>query len=238
MDSLREAFSSKFIFEKEEIDMQSIYNKIADIGQSLHADKIVLYGSRARGDSRERSDIDIAVYGMPASNQHQFWSELEELPTLLDFDVVFVDEATSPALLENINKDGIILMNKMQEKYTKLKDAVTRLNEALQEYKTHSSDVVRDGVIQRFEFCTELAWKTTREYLIDQGYTEINSPKAVMKQAYADGIITDESTWLALLTDRNITSHIYDDATAAGVFNRIDSQYISLFTTLVTTLSK
>ena len=73
---------------------------------------------------------------------------------------------------------------------------------------------------------------------IDQGYTEINSPKAVMKQAYADGIITDESTWLALLTDRNITSHIYDDATAAGVFNRIDSQYISLFTALLTTLSK
>ena len=223
---------------KEDLDMDTIYKKIADIGKSFQADKIVLYGSRARGDNRERSDIDIAVYGMPASNQHRFWLELEELPTLLDFDVVFVNEATSSALLDNINKDGVILMNKMQEKYTKLKDAVARLNEALQEYKVHSSDVVRDGVIQRFEFCTELAWKTIREYLLEQGYTEINSPKGVMKQAYADGIITDENAWLALLTDRNMTSHIYDDVTAADVFNRIDSQYIGLFTMLIDTLSQ
>lgn len=220
------------------MNIKNLYTQIADIGKTLNADKIVLYGSRARGDNRERSDIDLAVFGMPMSNQVKFWSALEELPTLLDFDVVFVAETTSEALLYNINKDGIIIMNKMQEKFTKLKDAVLRLSEALEEYKVNPSDVVRDGIIQRFEFCTEIAWKTVREYLIDEGYTEISSPKGVMRQAYADGIISDESAWLSLLTDRNMTSHIYDDSTAAAVFTRISSQYLGLFNKLIGILDK
>lgn len=58
--------------------------------------------------------------------------------------------------------------------------------EAIVDYDQMGLDSIRDGVIQRFEFCVELAWKTLREYLLDQGYTEINSPKSVMKQAFAD----------------------------------------------------
>ena len=78
-------------------------------------------------------------------------------------------------------------------------------------------------MIQRFEFCTELAWKTLREYLLDQGYTEINSPRATLKQAFAEGIITDEA-WLTMLADRNMTSHVYDDATAAENFRPYPKQ--------------
>lgn len=220
------------------MDIKEIYNRIAGIGKALNAGKIVVYGSRARGDNRENSDIDLAVFGMPTENHPRFWSALEDLPTLLDFDVVFVSGKTSQALLENINRDGFVIMDKMQEKYAKLKDAVNRLNEALKEYALNCSDVVRDGVIQRFEFCTELAWKTAREYLIDQGYTELNSPKSVMRQAYADGIISDESSWITLLTDRNRTSHIYDDAAAEEVFNRIASRYVVLFGALIEKLAK
>ena len=90
-------------------------------------------------------------------------------------------------------------------------------------------DSIRDGVIQRFEFCTELAWKTMREYLIDQGYTELNSPKAVVKQAFAFGMIQDQAAWIELLNDRNLTSHVYDESTAKLIFNRIEQQHLALF---------
>lgn len=217
--------------------MEALFNQIKELGITYHADKIVLFGSRARGDCRERSDIDIAVYGMQRENQVPFANAIDDLQTLLDFDIVFVTDNTAPELLKNIERDGIILMSKMEEKSTKLKAAVQRLKEALSEYASNPSDVVRDGVIQRFEFCTELAWKATREYLIDQGYTDINSPKSALKTAYADGIVNDETAWLSLLNDRNLTSHIYDDATAAEIFGRIQTTHTALFDELVSRLT-
>ncbi len=209
-------------------NLNGIYQSIAAIGRRLGADRVMLYGSRARGDCRERSDIDIAVFGAPAASQSDFLEALEELPTLLDFDLVYVTDATDKGLLENIQRDGVILMDKFQEKYGKLNQAVERLEEALRDYETVKLESVRDGVIQRFEFCTELAWKTVREYLLDQGYSNINSPKAVMKQAYADGLLDDEHGWIDLLNARNMTSHIYDEATAAGVFRDIQGTYCPL----------
>lgn len=166
---------------------------------------------------------------MPRENQVLFADEINSLPTLLEFDIVFITDKTSPELLHNITKDGIILMSKFKDKYAHFVDAVNRLKEALQDYENHPLSTIRDGVIQRFEFCTELAWKTTREYLIEQGYTEINSPKSVMKQAYADHLIEDETSWLELLNDRNITSHLYDEESAQEIFENIKDKYVSLF---------
>ena len=53
-----------------------------------------------------------------------------------------------------------------------------------------------------------------------------------MRQAYADGLITDQSGWLKLLEDRNLTSHIYNDATAGEIFQRIGANHLALFQAL------
>lgn len=129
-------------------------------------------------------------------------------------------------------------MNKAEEKYGKLRHAVQRLQEAIDDYHKNELDSIRDGVIQRFEFCTELTWKTVREYLLDQGYTEINSPKSVMRQAFADGLINSDTAWIELLNDRNATSHIYDEATAEQIFQHIEENYCSMFCNLISKLDK
>lgn len=169
---------------------------------------------------------------MPEKNRPLFWWDAEELDTLLKMDIVHITGDLDEAFLENIKKDGVVLMDKALEKRNKLNIALIRLEEALATYGDTPNSVVRDGVIQRFEFTTELAWKATREYLLDQGYADINSPKAVMRQAYADGLITDQSGWLKLLEDRNLTSHIYNDATASEIFQRISTSHLALFQAL------
>ncbi|MCD8159996.1 MAG: HI0074 family nucleotidyltransferase substrate-binding subunit [Clostridiales bacterium] len=212
--------------------LTTIYRQIASIGHRLGAGQVVLYGSRARGDQRPRSDIDLAVFGAAPETYAPFLDALEELPTLLDFDLLYVTADTDPELVNNIKRDGVILMNKLQEKHGKLVQAIRRLEEGIADYDRLGLDSIRDGVIQRFAFCTELAWKTAREYLLDQSYTDLNSPKSVIRQAYADGLIQDEGGWLALLTARNQTSHIYEEATAQAVFLAMKTTYLPLLRAL------
>lgn len=85
-----------------------IYDRIAALGKQYAAYKIVLFGSRARCDYREKSDIDIAVFGLPADSRGVFWAAVDELPTLLSFDVVFAEDA-SEELLKNIKEDGVVI---------------------------------------------------------------------------------------------------------------------------------
>lgn len=121
--------------------------------------------------------------------------------------------------------------------FPKFSSAVDRLEEAIEDYSKDPSDTVRDGVIQRFEFCTELSWKTMREWLIDEGVTDINTPKSVMRAAYAACLIDDDALWTDLINDRNQTSHIYSEDTARNIFARIRSDYYPAFRTLVNKLN-
>lgn len=214
--------------------MDRTIEQIKALAARYHAMRLVLFGSRARGDHHDRSDYDIAVWGMGDRDRALFQDAVEnDLDTLYAVDLVFVNEQTAPALLESINKDGITLMDRYQTKFENYAHAVARLREGITAYKENPQKIIRDGVIQRFEFTCELAWKTTREFLLEQNFTELNSPKATMRQAFAYGLIDEEAAWIDLLNARNQTSHIYDDATAQQISDRISRQYIILFEQLL-----
>ena len=51
--------------------------------------------------------------------------ECEDLPTLLKFDIVHMQDGMNPAFVANIEKDGVELMDKLHEKYNYLKEAVS-----------------------------------------------------------------------------------------------------------------
>ena len=196
--------------------------------------KIVLFGSRARGDYRPNSDIDLAIFSRSISNLEvaNFTNEIEDLDTLLKFDIVLMTPDTDPRLLENVKQEGVVLMELLSNKVENLRKAVERLSEGILELQANQSSIVRDGVIQRFEFTTELAWKATREYLMDQGFVDINSPKLVMKEAFSFGLITDDNIWIQILNDRNLTSHIYKEEIADEICERIIKTYFQEFKAL------
>lgn len=202
--------------------------------------KIILFGSRARGDFRSSSDIDLAIFSKDESSLEvaNFMNDIETLDTLLKFDIVFINTNTDEKLLANINKEGIVIMERLLNKLHNFKSAVERLGEALIELENSSSSVVRDGVIQRFEFTTELAWKATREYLLDQGFVEVNSPKSVMKEAFSYGLIKNDEIWVQILNDRNLTSHIYKEDISIEICNRIIATHFNELKALSERLNK
>lgn len=89
--------------------MEQIYHQLANLAKRHGAKRLVLFGSRARGDYHERSDIDLAIYGMPESSRGAFWLDVEELPTLLKLDIVHISPGMDPCFLSNVERDGVTL---------------------------------------------------------------------------------------------------------------------------------
>ena len=79
--------------------------------EKFNLSKVILFGSRARGDNRSRSDIDLAVEGGDVLN---FKFEIDEdAPTLLMFDIVDLSEKLNEDFLAEIERDGVILYEKI-----------------------------------------------------------------------------------------------------------------------------
>ena len=82
---------------------------IAEITQRCRnygAQKIILFGSRAKGTETERSDIDIAVSGVASSDIFELEEALEDIPTLYTIDLVDLDTCKNELLLEDIKQYG------------------------------------------------------------------------------------------------------------------------------------
>lgn len=80
-----------------------------------------------------------------------------------------------------------------------------------------TSDLTRDGAIQRFEYTFELCWKTMRRLLRAKG-AEVNFPKDVFREAAVDKLISDPQAWFGFLEKRNKATHIYKEEVANEVY--------------------
>lgn len=91
--------------------MDKVLEQIRQIAVKYNVKKIVLFGSRARGNHSSVSDYDIAVFakGLSVLDQARLWSEVEEIDTLKKIDLTFVDEQIMDEFRKNINKDGVII---------------------------------------------------------------------------------------------------------------------------------
>ena len=89
---------------------ERLIHSIKKIGQNYAIAQIVLFGSRARGDHKPASDIDLAVYILPEFvDRGRVTSDFDDLNTLLKIDIVFINEHIDPKLLENIEREGVSL---------------------------------------------------------------------------------------------------------------------------------
>ncbi len=101
---------------------------------------------------------------------------------------------------------------KIELAFSKMEKALMALESAAQ--KPMSDDkIIVDATIRRFEFTIELFWKLLKVILEIKG-VEAQYPKDVLREAFKGHLIDDESQWLSMLKDQNLTSHTYDEKLA------------------------
>lgn len=98
------------------------------------------------------------------------------------------------------------------QRFSNYKKAFTLLREIVEERDLNTlSNLEKEGVVKRFELSLELAWKTLKDKMQDDGIVfDKVAPKPVLKQAYQSQYIKDIDVWLNMINDRNLMSHTYN----------------------------
>lgn len=97
----------------------------------------------------------------------------------------------------------------------------------LKKYSNQSinTELEMAGIIQFFEMTFELAWKVLKDYLESEGYI-VKSPRETVKQAFQIGLIDDGHVWIDALSNRNLTTHTYDEELAKKMTQEILVSYL------------
>lgn len=121
-----------------------------------------------------------------------------------------------------------------QYRFDNFKRAYVLLREAIEETGERSlSQLEKEGIIQRFEYTIELAWKTMKDYLESQNVVlEQVTPRSVVKEAFAAKLIADGQTWMDALDARNKMSHTYDFKKFEEVIEAIQKRYLAVIEAL------
>lgn len=90
---------------------EKILNELRRIFEKFQVQKVLLFGSRARGDYKKTSDVDLAVFSENISDRefNLLVDEINEMDTALSFDVVHFENLKKEALKEKIIEDGILI---------------------------------------------------------------------------------------------------------------------------------
>ena len=115
-----------------------------------------------------------------------------------------------------------------KERFEHYCNALQTLSEAALTYKD-LNELEKDGLIQRFEFTFELAWKTMQDYLFHTGYVGLSGPRNVIKQMGQDGMI-DPYIWNDMMEARSSLSHIYDEESSRKHLDAIVIEFLPVLT--------
>jgi nucleotidyltransferase substrate binding protein (TIGR01987 family) len=117
--------------------------------------------------------------------------------------------------------------------YIQLKTAIQRFSEMLAAYRDNANrpsleqEAVQDSLIKRFEYTFEVAWKTCKRHLEEEGFSEAasGSPKSIIRLAAQRNLINNPDSWFGYLQFRQNTSHDYSGDKAETVLDIAEDFY-------------
>jgi nucleotidyltransferase substrate binding protein (TIGR01987 family) len=114
-----------------------------------------------------------------------------------------------------------------KQRFQNFDSALVLLREALERGPGALSALEKEGTVQRFEYCFDLAWKTLKDYLMESGVAiSPVTPRQVIKDAFAAKLLDDGQLWMDMLVERNLLAHTYDKAVFDKAVAAIHARYL------------
>ncbi len=112
-----------------------------------------------------------------------------------------------------------------QQRFSNYLKAFEALKDAVELSNTRKlTPLERQGLIQGFEFTHELAWNVFKDYLENQGFTNLIGSRDATRLAFKNDLIQSGDDWMKMIESRNLTSHAYNlaiaEAVAADILNK------------------
>jgi nucleotidyltransferase substrate binding protein (TIGR01987 family) len=124
-----------------------------------------------------------------------------------------------------------------KQRFSNFSKALQTLTEAIELAQQRPlSKLEKQGLIQGFEFTHELAWNVLKDYLENQGFTEIIGSRDATRTAFKNALIADGDTWMDMIKARNQTSHTYNVDLAESISQDILQRFYPAFVALTATL--
>lgn len=117
-----------------------------------------------------------------------------------------------------------------KQRFQNFDRAFVLLRDALENGPDALNQLEKEGVIQRFEFSFELAWKTLKDFMEQDGFVFATiTPRQVLKDAFAAKILADGQVWIDMLDHRNLLSHTYNLAKFEESVTALHERYLDAF---------
>jgi len=130
-------------------------------------------------------------------------------------------------LMEQMDEDI-----RWKQRFSNYKKALATVKSAVELAASRNlTDLEKQGMIQGFVFTFELAWNVMKDYLEEQGITDIIGSKNAVRHAFNKDLIEDGQAWMDMIKGRNLASHSYDEETAEKLLKEIISIFYEQFTT-------
>lgn len=130
-----------------------------------------------------------------------------------------------------------------EQRFSNYRNALKKLSEAIEyvqeclknddfdsfEMNEVLDEIIKEGLIQRFEYTYEMAWNVMKDYAAYQGNTDIAGSRDAIRYAFSANIITNGDKWMDMIKSRIKTSHTYNEATADEIYWKIINEYHTEF---------
>jgi nucleotidyltransferase substrate binding protein (TIGR01987 family) len=120
-----------------------------------------------------------------------------------------------------------------QQRFANYKKALNKLREAAEYITVNSGDsetvleeILKEGLVQRFEYTHELAWNIMKDYAEYQGNNSIGGSRDATREALNLKLIGNGAVWMEMIRSRNETSHTYNSETANTIVKKIIAEYL------------